>query len=32
MRALMMSPVAWEWRPHFVALIVVEPKGVELPR
>lgn len=25
-----MSPVNWEWRPHFVALVVVEPKGVKL--
>jgi hypothetical protein len=28
-----MSPAAaWQWRPYFVALIVVEPKGLELPR
>lgn len=25
-----MSPVAWQWRPYFVALIVVEPKGTEV--
>jgi hypothetical protein len=25
-----MSPVDWQWRPYFVALIVVEPKGTEL--
>lgn len=25
-----MSPVPWQWRPYFVALIVVEPKGLEL--
>ena len=25
-----MSPVGWHWRPHFVALIVVQPKGLEL--
>ena len=25
-----MSPVDWKWRPYFVALIVVEPKGAEL--
>ena len=24
-----MSPVGWQWRPHFVALVVVEPKGLE---
>jgi len=23
---------AWQWRPHFVALIVVEPKGLEVPK
>ena len=22
----------WQWKPHFVALIVVEPKGLELPK
>lgn len=27
---LPMSPTQWRWRPYFVALIVVEPKGVEL--
>ncbi|MFO1042269.1 MAG: hypothetical protein U0941_10820 [Planctomycetaceae bacterium] len=27
---LPMSPTHWRWRPYFVALIVVEPKGVEL--
>ncbi|HEY2838174.1 MAG TPA: hypothetical protein VGJ26_03445, partial [Pirellulales bacterium] len=25
-----MSPVGWQWRPHFVALIVVEPKELAL--
>jgi|GEM_PF-2246221 len=25
-----MSPTNWRWRPYFVALIVVEPKGIEL--
>ena len=25
-----MSPVQWQWRPYFVALVVVEPKGLEL--
>ena len=25
-----MSPVQWEWRPYFVALVVVEPKSLEL--
>jgi hypothetical protein len=25
-----MSPVDWQWRPHFVALVVVEPKELEL--
>ena len=24
------SPVQWQWRPYFVALVVVEPKGLEL--
>ena len=24
------SPVDWQWRPYFAALIVVEPKGTEL--
>jgi hypothetical protein len=23
---------AWQWHPHFVALIVVEPKGLEIPK
>jgi hypothetical protein len=27
-----MSPVQWQWRPYFVALVVVEPKGLELHR
>ncbi len=27
-----MSPVQWQWRPYFVALVVVEPKGLELRR
>lgn len=27
---LPMSPVHWQWRPHFVALVVVEPKGLEI--
>lgn len=26
------SPKAYQWRPYFVALIVVEPKGLELPK
>jgi hypothetical protein len=25
-----MSPAQWQWRPYFVALIVVEPEGLEL--
>jgi hypothetical protein len=25
-----MSPVQWQWRPYFVALVVVEPKELEL--
>lgn len=25
-----MSPVQWLWRPYFVALVVVKPKGLEL--
>jgi hypothetical protein len=25
-----MSAVDWQWRPYFIALIVVEPKGTEL--
>ena len=25
-----MSPVQWQWRPYFVALVVVEPKDLEL--
>ena len=25
-----MSPMQWQWRPYFVALVVVEPKGLEL--
>ena len=25
-----MSPVPWHWRPYFVALVIVEPKGLEL--
>lgn len=25
-----MSPVQWQWRPYFVALVVVEPKSLEL--
>ena len=25
-----MSPAPWQWRPYFVALIVVEPEGLEL--
>lgn len=25
-----MSPVHWQWRSYFVALIVVEPKGLEI--
>ena len=27
-----MSPVQWQWRPYFVALVVVEPKSLELRR
>ena len=27
-----MSQAVWRWRPYFVALIVVEPKGLEVPR
>jgi hypothetical protein len=27
-----MSPFPWRWRPYFVALIVVEPKGLALPK
>jgi hypothetical protein len=27
-----MSPVGWQWRPHFVALIIVEPRELELRR
>jgi hypothetical protein len=27
-----MSPTFWRWRPYFVALVVVEPKGLELPK
>jgi hypothetical protein len=23
---------AWQWHPHFMVLIVVEPKGLELPK
>jgi hypothetical protein len=23
---------AWRWRPYFVALVVVEPKGLEVPK
>jgi hypothetical protein len=26
------SPVEFQWRPYFVALIVIEPEGLELPR
>ena len=29
---LPMSPVQWQWRPYFIALVVVEPKGLELRR
>lgn len=25
-----MSPVPWLWRPYFVALVVIEPKGLEI--
>lgn len=25
-----MSPASWRWRPYFIALVVVEPKGLEL--
>jgi RNA polymerase sigma factor (sigma-70 family) len=27
-----MSPKDYEWRPYFLALIVVEPKGLEIPK
>lgn len=27
-----MSPVNWQWRPHFVALVVVEPKSLDIPK
>lgn len=27
-----MSPVQWEWRPYFVALVVTEPIGLEIRR
>ena len=27
-----MSPALWRWRPYFVALVVIEPKGLELLR
>lgn len=27
-----LSPVAWQWRPYFVALVVVEPQGLNLSR
>jgi hypothetical protein len=29
-RDVPMSPVLWQWRPHFVALVVVEPKDLQL--